>query len=250
MSTETEHASTLDPDEVARFAAIADEWWDPTGKFRPLHKIGPARLQFFRQEICRHFGRDESSNEALNGLSLIDIGCGGGLVAEPMAKQGATVTAIDPAENNIKAAQVHADAQNLQIDYKACRAEDMVESGETFDIVFCLEVVEHVPNVQDFVALIAKLVAPGGVMILSTINRTTKSFALAIVGAEYVLRWLPKGTHQWSRFVTPDELKKCVEHAGLQPRDTAGLVFSPLRNSWSISNDCDVNYFLTASKTP
>lgn len=250
MSTETEQSSTLDPEEVARFSAIADEWWDPTGKFRPLHKIGPARLQFFRQEICRHFGRDESANEALKGLSLIDIGCGGGLVAEPMAKQGATVTAIDPAENNIKAAHVHAAAQNLQIDYKACRAEDMVESGKTFDIVFCLEVVEHVPNVQDFVTLIANLVAPGGLMILSTINRTTKSFALAIVGAEYVLRWLPKGTHQWSRFVTPEELKKCVEQAGLQPRDTAGLVFSPLRNSWSISNDCDVNYFLTASKTP
>ena len=241
-------SATLDPEEIARFSAIADEWWDPKGKFRPLHKISPARLAYFREQICRHFGRDFEAENALDGLTLIDVGCGGGLVAEPMAKQGAKVTAIDPAENNIKAARVHAEQQSVEIDYRACRAEDVVDAGETFDVVFVLEVVEHVPSVPDFTAMVSKLVAPGGLIILSTINRTAKAFALAIVGAEYVLQWLPKGTHQWNRFVTPDELSACMENAGLIPRERNGLVFSPFKESWSISSDCDVNYFLTASK--
>jgi 2-polyprenyl-6-hydroxyphenyl methylase/3-demethylubiquinone-9 3-methyltransferase len=240
---------TLDPEEIARFGAMADEWWDPNGKFRPLHKISPARLAFFRQQICRHFGRDESEGAALDGLSLIDIGCGGGLVAEPMAKQGATVTAIDPAEKNIKAASLHAAQQGVEIDYRACRAEDVVEKGETFDVVLLLEVVEHVPSVPDFTKLAANLVAPGGLLIMSTINRTGKAFALAIVGAEYVLRWLPKGTHQWNRFVTPDELAACVEAAGLLPRERHGLTFNPFKDEWRISSDTDVNYFLTASRS-
>lgn len=239
---------TLDPVEIARFGAMADEWWDPTGKFRPLHKIGPARLQFFRDEICRHFGKDTAQPRALEGLTLVDIGCGGGLIAEPMAKQGATVTGVDPSEDNIKAASLHAKRQNVDIDYRSCRAEDVVEAKETYDIVFCLEVVEHVPSVPDFIALITKLVAPGGLLVLSTINRTPKAFALAIVGAEYVLKWLPKGTHQWNRFITPDELMECVSDAGLSPRETSGLVYSPFKDSWSISSDCDVNYFLTSSR--
>ncbi len=239
---------TFDQQEIDRFAAIADEWWDPTGKFKPLHQIAPARLGFFREQICRHFGKDEADPYALKGLSLIDIGCGGGLVAEPLAKQGASVTAIDPAENNIKAALLHAEQQKVAIDYRACRVEHVVETGETFDVVCCLEVVEHVPNVADFVALVAQLVKPGGLLILSTINRTNKSFALAIVGAEYIMRWLPKGTHQWSRFVMPQELQTCVTKAGLMPRETSGLVYSPWRKSWHISTDCDVNYFLTASR--
>lgn len=239
---------TLDPEEIARFGAMADEWWDPKGKFRPLHKISPARLAFFREQICRHFGRDEKAANALNGLSLIDIGCGGGLVAEPMAKQGATVTAIDPAEQNIKAASLHAEQQGVTIDYRACRAEDVVEQNETFDIVLLLEVVEHVPSVPDFTKIAASLVAPGGLLIMSTINRTTKAFALAIVGAEYILRWLPRGTHQWNRFVTPDELANCAEAAGLLPRERHGLTFNPLRDEWRISSDTDVNYFLTASR--
>lgn len=240
-------SSTLDPEEIARFGAMADEWWSPTGKFRPLHKISPARLGFFREQICRHFGRDPNDNEALKGLSLIDIGCGGGLVAEPMARQGATVTAIDPSENNIKAASLHAEQQGVTVDYRACRAEDVVEKGETFDVVFVLEVVEHVPSVADFTTMVSKLVSPGGIIILSTINRTAKAFALAIVGAEYILHWLPKGTHQWNRFVTPEELSEILENAGLQPRETNGLVYSPFKDQWKISSDCDVNYFLTAS---
>lgn len=165
-----------------------------------------------------------------------------------MAKQGANVTAIDPSENNIKAAKIHAEQQGVKIDYRACKAEDVVENSETFDVVFVLEVVEHVPSVPEFTTMVSKLVAPGGLMVLSTINRTAKAFALAIVGAEYVLQWLPKGTHQWNRFVTPDELSEIVENAGLIPRERNGLVFSPFKESWSISSDCDVNYFLTASK--
>lgn len=249
MQSASDHSSpTLDPDEIARFSAMADEWWDPTGKFRPLHKISPARLAYFREQICRHFKRDEKSQEALTGLSLIDIGCGGGLVAEPMARQGAKVTGIDPAEANINAAALHAAATGIEIDYRACRAEDVLATGETFDIVFLLEVVEHVPDVPAFVDMAAKLLAPGGLMILSTINRTGKAFALAIVGAEYVLRWLPKGTHQWNRFVTPDELSNCLCRAGLTAGDTAGLVYNPLRDAWKISHDTDVNYFLTAHR--
>lgn len=243
-----ETSSTLDPQEIARFGAMADEWWDPTGKFRPLHKISPARLSFFRNQICTFFGRDERKSNALEGLRLIDIGCGGGLVAEPMAKQGAKVTAIDPSENNIRAAELHAKRQTVDIDYRCCLAEDIVDNNETFDVVLVLEVVEHVPSVPDFVELVSKLVAPNGFMILSTINRTMKSYALAIVGAEYILRWLPKGTHQWNRFITPDELKSCVSSSGLNPRELNGLVYNPLRDSWRISNDCDVNYFLTASR--
>lgn len=243
-----ENSPTLDTEEIARFAAMADEWWDPKGKFRPLHKISPARLAFFREVICLHFGRDEKSAKALEGLSLIDIGCGGGLVAEPMAKQGATVTAIDPAEKNIRAAEIHAEEQGVEIDYRACRAEDVAEAGETFDVVLLLEVVEHVPSVPDFTKLVSSLVAPGGLIIISTINRTGKAFALAIVGAEYILRWLPKGTHQWNRFVTPDELADCVSKAGLTPRERRGLTFNPLRDEWRITSDTDVNYFLTASR--
>ncbi len=249
MQPEThQKSSTLDPEEIARFGAIADEWWDASGKFRPLHKISPARLSYLRDQICRHFGKDSTSNKALKGLSLIDIGCGGGLVAEPLAHQGATVTAIDPSINNIEAARHHAAAQNVSIDYRACRAEDVLEKKETFDVVLVLEVVEHVPSVADFVGLVSKLVAPGGLLILSTINRTTKSFALAIVGAEYILNWLPKGTHQWNRFVRPEELSAMVSQTGLSVRETRGLVYNPFKDSWSVSSDCEVNYFLTASR--
>ncbi len=249
MQTEIENKSpTLDPGEVEKFGAMAAEWWNPSGKFRPLHKIGPSRLAYFRREICAHFGRDVNDDAALSDLRLIDIGCGGGLVAEPMSKQGAIVTGIDPSDNNIKAAALHADQQGLKIDYRACRAEDVAEKGETFDIVLVLEVVEHVPKVPDFVKLVSSLVAPGGLIILSTINRTTKSFALAIVGAEFILRWLPKGTHQWNRFVTPDELKSALQAADLKPRNIAGLEYNPFSTNWSITSNSDVNYFLTASR--
>lgn len=240
--------STLDHAEVERFSAIASEWWDPDGKFRPLHKIGPARIQFVRDKLCRHYARRPRDDRPLQGLTILDIGCGGGLVAEPLARLGATVTGLDPSKETIGAAMSHAASQGLDIEYRACRAEDLGAEGRTFDGVVCLEVVEHVPDVGAFTRLCADLVRPGGMLVLSTINRTAKSFALAIVGAEYILGWLPRGTHQWSRFVKPDELKAHCAASGLDEGDIAGLTFNPLVDEWSLGSDTGVNYMLAAAK--
>jgi 2-polyprenyl-6-hydroxyphenyl methylase / 3-demethylubiquinone-9 3-methyltransferase len=248
MAAVRPETATLDETEVKRFAALAAEWWDPNGKFRPLHKLGPARLAFIRQEIVRHFARASSGLRPFEGLTVIDIGCGGGLVSEPVARLGATVTGIDPAAENIEAARRHAADQSLMIDYRAELVEDLVAEGRTFDCVLCLEVVEHVPNVAAFLATCSKLVRPGGLMILSTINRTLKAYALAIVGAEYILRWLPVGTHQWERFVTPDELARHAEAAGLSVSAREGLVYNPLTDAWSLSQNLDVNYMASAAR--
>jgi 2-polyprenyl-6-hydroxyphenyl methylase / 3-demethylubiquinone-9 3-methyltransferase len=240
--------ATLDAGEVRRFGDLATEWWDPAGKFRPLHKLGPARLAFIRQEIVRSFARPPGGLRPFQGLSVLDIGCGGGLVSEPVARLGAAVTGIDPAPENIAAAGAHASSQGMAIDYRACRVEDLVSEGRTFDGVLCLEVVEHVPDVAAFLTECAKLVRPGGLMVLSTINRTVKAYALAIVGAEYILRWLPVGTHQWERFVTPDELTRHTAAAGLAVSHREGLVYNPLTDAWSLSPDLDVNYMASAGR--
>ncbi len=241
-------ADTLDPGEVDRFARLAGAWWDPDGEFRPLHKIGPARLAFLRDRLARHFSLPEQGLRPLAALRILDIGCGGGLISEPLARLGASVTGIDPASENIAAARQHAEPQGLDINYRSCRAEDLVEAGETFDAVVCLEVVEHVPDPGAFIATCTQLVRPGGLLILSTINRTLKAFALAIVGAEYVLRWLPAGTHQWDRFVTPDEMARYCGSAGLQPPAFEGLVYSPFSDRWTLGSDIDVNYMAAAAK--
>jgi 2-polyprenyl-6-hydroxyphenyl methylase / 3-demethylubiquinone-9 3-methyltransferase len=238
----------LDAAEVARFQALAKAWWDPVGKFRPLHQIGPARLTFVRDEIKRHFGREGDGLRPLKDLRIIDVGCGGGLMSEPLARLGARVTGIDPGERNIAIAKDHAAGQGLDIDYRAVTAEELVSQGELYDAVVCLEVVEHVPDVAAFVATCAALVRPGGILILSTINRTLKAYALAIVGAEYVLGWLPRGTHQWERFVTPDELARHIAAARLSAPRFSGFVYSPLRDTWSLSPDTDVNYLASAAK--
>jgi 2-polyprenyl-6-hydroxyphenyl methylase/3-demethylubiquinone-9 3-methyltransferase len=243
-----DRAATIDADEVSRFAALAAEWWDPKGRLAPLHKLGPARLEFLRDQLCRRFARDPRRARPLAGLSLLDVGCGGGLVCEPLARLGARVVGIDPAPESIGAARQHAAAQGLAIDYRAARAEDLVAEGRTFDGVLCLEVIEHVPEPAAFLAICARLVAPGGLMLLSTINRTMKAYAFAIVGAEYVLRWLPAGTHQWERFVMPDELEAHVRKAGLEPHETRGVVYSPLSDRWSLSADTEVNYMLAAGR--
>lgn len=248
MAAVRPETATLDDAEVKRFAALAAEWWDPNGKFRPLHKLGPARLAFVRQEIVRHFPQATGGLRPFAGLTVLDIGCGGGLVSEPVARLGASVTGIDPAAENIEAARRHAEGQGLTIDYRSALVEDLVAEGRTFDCVLCLEVVEHVPDVAAFIATCAKLVRPGGLIILSTINRTLKSYALAIVGAEYILRWLPVGTHQWDRFVTPDELTRHAEAAGLAMSAREGLVYNPLTDAWSLSQDIDVNYMASASR--
>lgn len=239
---------TLDEAELARFAALAADWWNPKGKFRPLHQIGPVRLQFVRDRLVAHFKLDHGGLAPLAGLRVLDIGCGGGLISEPLARMGAQVTGIEPKEANIKAAMAHSEPQGLGIDYRVATVEDLVAAGETFDAVVCLEVVEHVPDVGAFLKSCAALVRPGGIMVLSTINRTMKSFALAIVGAEYVLRWLPVGTHQWSRFITPDELATFARDAGLEPGRLEGMFYNPLADRWSLSADTDVNYLMAAAR--
>jgi len=240
------HASTVDADEVARFAALADRWWDPEGPMRPLHRLNPTRLAYIRDRLAGHFGRDTKSAESLAGLRILDIGCGAGLVAEPLARMGATVTGIDPAPENIAAARHHAAGAGRSIDYRATTAEALAAASESFDAVLILEVVEHVTDVGLFVATVGRLVRPGGLVVASTINRTLKAFALAIVGAEYVLRWLPRGTHSYDRLVTPAELSAALAAAGLVVADTTGVVYAPLADGWRLAADTDVNYMMTA----
>ncbi|RUO99968.1 bifunctional 2-polyprenyl-6-hydroxyphenol methylase/3-demethylubiquinol 3-O-methyltransferase UbiG [Hyphomicrobium sp.] len=240
--------STLDREEVERFSRLASEWWNPKGKFRPLHQIGPPRLSFIRDNAVERFGRDPKGLRPLTGLSAVDIGCGGGLVSEPLARMGATVTAIDPSEKNIAIAKSHADGQGLTIDYRPARVEDLVAEGRTFDIVACLEVVEHVPDPAKFVGECAALVSPGGIAVFSTLNRTFKAWALAIIGAEYVLGWLPRGTHQWDRFIKPDELAGYAKAAGLDDIRFEGITYNPLQDVWSRNPDTDVNYLMSARR--
>jgi 2-polyprenyl-6-hydroxyphenyl methylase/3-demethylubiquinone-9 3-methyltransferase len=246
MTQSHAQSATLDAEEIARFGRLAAEWWDAEGPFRPLHRINPVRLTYIRDQICRHFARGPKTQKSLSGLSVLDIGCGGGLVCEPLTRLGASVTGIDPAHATIEAAKAHARAASLDIDYEATTAEAMVAMGKSYDVVLLLEVVEHVPDVPAFLKAVAPLVKPGGIMILSTLNRTLKAYALAIVGAEYILRWLPIGTHQWDRFVRPQELASALSAAGLKLTDTTGMVYNPLADEWRLGPDTDVNYFATA----
>lgn len=239
---------TIDPAEVAHFSSIASEWWDPTGKFRPLHKFSPVRIAYIKEYVCDHFGRDETSPKALEGLRILDIGCGGGLLAEPMARMGATVVGADASETNIKVASLHAQQSKLDIDYRAQTAESLVEAGEQFDIVLNMEVVEHVADVPLFMRSCADLVRPGGMMFVATINRTLKAYALAIVAAERVLRWLPKGTHNYEKLVRPEELEAPLNEAGMNIYERCGVSFNPLTDHWSRTTDLDVNYMVIARK--
>ncbi|MGH1464007.1 MAG: bifunctional 2-polyprenyl-6-hydroxyphenol methylase/3-demethylubiquinol 3-O-methyltransferase UbiG [Cognatishimia sp.] len=241
--------NTVDPAEVAKFEAMAAEWWDPKGKFKPLHMLNPCRLDYITQQIAAEFDRDLSADLPFSGLRLLDIGCGGGLLSEPMARLGATVVGADAAERNIPVAQVHAEHSGLTIDYRHTTAEAIAESGEQFDVVLNMEVVEHVADPQEFLTVCQQLVRPGGLMICSTLNRTTKSFGAAIIGAEWIMRWLPKGTHEWRKFITPDELYTMLAKGGLTPVDRTGFVFNPLGWSWSLSEkDLSVNYVTTSTK--
>lgn len=242
--------TTVDPAEVAKFEAMAAEWWDPKGKFKPLHQMNPCRLDYITSQIAAEFNRDLSAARPFEGLRLLDIGCGGGLLSEPMARLGATVVGADAAERNIPVAQVHAEQSGLDIDYRNTTAEAMADAGEQFDIVLNMEVVEHVADPLAYLTACRQLLKPGGLHLCSTINRNPKSFAAAIVGAEYIMRWLPKGTHEWHKFITPDELFALIEQAGLTPVDRKGFVFNPITWQWSISDrDLSVNY-VTASLKP
>ncbi|MBM3524351.1 MAG: bifunctional 2-polyprenyl-6-hydroxyphenol methylase/3-demethylubiquinol 3-O-methyltransferase UbiG [Alphaproteobacteria bacterium] len=240
--------STVDPAEIARFEAIAAEWWNPNGKFRPLHRFNPARLAWIRSMLATHFGRASDDMRPFAGLRVLDVGCGGGLVAEPMARLGAEVVAIDAAERNIAVARLHAGQVGLAIDYRCTTAEALVAAGERFDVVLSLEVVEHVADVGAFLEACAALVRPGGALVAATINRTPQAFALAIVGAEYVLRWLPRGTHRWSKFVRPSELAAALRPTGLRLRELAGVAYNPLSDSWRVGRDLGVNYMAFATR--
>ncbi len=239
--------TTVDAGEIAKFERMAAEWWDPRGKFRPLHMLNPCRLDYIAAQIAAEFGRDLGARQPFAGLRLLDIGCGGGLVSEPMARLGATVTGVDAAAGNIPVARLHAEQSGLAIDYRAGTAETLLAGGARFDVVLNLEVVEHVPDPAAYLGVCAGLLAPGGLIVTSTINRNARSFALAIVGAEWVMRWLPRGPHDWRRFITPDELAALLAAAGLDPVDRKGFVFDPLAWSWALSaRDLAVNYVITA----
>lgn len=239
--------NSVDPAEVAKFEAMAAEWWDPNGKFKPLHMLNPCRLDYLTSQIAAEFGRDLTTPKPFAGLRILDIGCGGGLLSEPMARLGATVIGADAAAGNIPVAQLHAEQSGLEIDYRHCAAEDLAAAGEQFDVVIAMEIIEHVENPQAFVRTCASLMKHGGLMLCSTLNRNPKSYLVAIIGAEWVMRWLPKGTHEWSKFITPDELYKLIEEAALEPMDRMGMVFNPVTWGWSLSErDLSVNY-VTAS---
>ena len=233
---------SVDEAEVAKFSALAAEWWNPAGKFGVLHKFNPVRQAWIIEQVTARLGLDPMARAPLSGLRVLDIGCGGGLLCEPMARLGAEVTGIDPSEKNIKTASVHAGEQELAIDYRATTAEALAAAGERFDVVLNMEVIEHVTDPAGFAVTCGQLVRPGGLMILATLNRTLKSFALAIVGAEYVLGWLPRGTHQWERFITPAELQQMTAAAGLVWLAAEGVVYNPFSGQWRRARDMDVNY--------
>jgi 2-polyprenyl-6-hydroxyphenyl methylase/3-demethylubiquinone-9 3-methyltransferase len=240
--------SSVDPAEVAKFSAIAAEWWDPAGKFAPLHKFNPVRLAFIRSQAARHFGRNQQSLRPFEGLSLLDIGCGGGLLSEPMARLGFAVTGADVSEKNIGTAKTHAAQSGLAIDYRMVSAEALAAQGHGFDIVLNMEVVEHVADVPAYLAACSRLVKPGGLTFVATLNKTLKSLALAKIGAEYLLGWLPRGTHDWNRFIAPTQLKLLLEDCGLTVLKTQGVSFDPLAWDWQLSSDVDVNYMIVAGR--
>ena len=242
-------ASTVDEREVAQFAALAAEWWNPRGPMGMLHTLNPTRLAYIRDAACREFGRDPKSPKCLDGLRVLDIGCAAGILCEPLRRMGASVVGADPAAANIEAARLHAAASGLAIDYRATTAEALAQAGERFDLVLAMEVVEHVADLAEFVRCCAVMVAPGGLMVASTLNRTLKSFAMMIVGVEYVLRWLPRGTHHWDKFVTPNELEALFERGGLRVIDERGVAYNILLDAFDLSNNLDVNYMLVAERS-
>ncbi len=240
--------STLDAGEVEKFSKMAAEWWNPKGKFGVLHVFNPVRLAWIKEQVCARFGLDPSLREPFKGLRFLDIGCGGGLLCEPMARLGASVVGVDPSEKNIKTASVHAAEVELDIDYRVGKAEDLAEAGEKFDVILNMEVIEHVAMPQYFVKNCCAMLKPDGLMFVATLNRTFKSFALAIVGAEYVLRWLPRGTHEWEKFVKPEELKTWLEENGTSIKAQSGVTYHPLANEWRKAKDMDVNYMVVAQR--
>jgi len=241
-------AASVDRDEINAFDALAATWWDADGPMRPLHRLNPVRLGYVRENLCRHFDRSATALDPLAGLSVLDIGCGGGLISEPLARLGARVTGVDAAAKAIEVAIAHADQSGLDIAYRLGDAEALVDEAAQFDAVVALEIIEHVADPDQFLEMLAQLVAPGGAVVLSTLNRTVRSFLEAIVGAEYVLRWLPRGTHHWDKFLRPSELVRPLRQAGIRVTDITGLAYDPIRDDWQLTRRTDVNYLLFGVK--
>ncbi len=237
-------ASTASPEEIARFTAMAEEWWDPDGKFRPLHRFNPTRLEFIRERLVGHFGRDPQAIAPFEGLSLLDVGCGGGLLSEPLARMGFAVTGIDAGEKNVAVARIHAEQSGAPVTYEVATPERL--AGRQFDVVMIMEIIEHVPDVQQFLAAVCPLVKPGGALLAATLNRTMKAYALGIVGAEYVLRWLPPGTHDWNKFVKPSEMAAGLRRHGIAVTAQKGMTYDPFRDAWALTDDLSVNYMVFA----
>lgn len=249
---EAANSKSVDPKEISNFAAIADEWWDETGKFKPLHKFNPIRIGYIRDQVTQHFQVNLEKGPALlkpfKGLRFLDIGCGGGLLSEPMCRLGAEVVAADASQTNINVASLHAKNAGLDIDYRHCTAEQLADEGEKFDVILNMEVIEHVADLEGFTQACCQMLKPGGIMFVATLNRTFKSYALAIVGAEYVLRWLPRGTHNWKKFLRPSEVVKLVRANGLLVENMSGATYNPIADSWRLSNNLSVNYMITAHR--
>ena len=248
MNRQPADAGTVNREEVARFSRLAGQWWDPRGPMAALHKFNPVRLAYIRDQAAARFGRDPTRLDSLAGLRVLDIGCGGGILCEPLARLGAAMVGADPSESNIAIARRHAAQSGLAIDYRDTTADALAQAGELFDVVLAMEVVEHVTDLGLFVGLAATMVKPGGLLFVATLNRTAKSFALAIVGAEYILRWLPRGTHQWDKFVTPKELEIAIERSGLRIGGETGVIYNLFADRWQLAADMDVNYMLVAEK--
>lgn len=241
-------ANTVDPNEIARFTALAEEWWNPAGRFRVMHRFNPVRRDYIVERIARHFRRDTTNAACFAGLRILDVGCGAGLLCEPLAERGAEVVGIDATARNVEIARWHAAERGLTVDYRHCLAEHLTETGERFDVVLNTEVVEHVADPEQLMSQCCDLVSPGGLLIIATLNRTLRAFLLAIVGAEYVLKWLPKGTHDWRRFLRPGEVRAMIGRNGLDTGEVVGVSFNPIANRWRLSNNSSVNYMLLATK--
>lgn len=235
-------SSTIDPQEVEKFSKIADEWWSETGKFKPLHKFNPIRISFIRNKIIEHFALNQKSVTPFSGLKILDVGCGGGLIAEPFARMSANITAIDASEKNIAVAKIHAEKSQLKIDYRAVSVEELVKQNEKFDVVFALEIVEHVADLEKFITNCSEVLKPNGLLFVATINRTLKSLALAKIAVEYILRWLPAGTHDWKKFLKPSEINFYAIKCGLNLQSLRGFNYNILTDEWKESDKLDVNY--------
>lgn len=241
-------SNTIDPKEIEKFEAMADEWWSATGKFKPLHKFNPIRISYLREKIIQHFSLDQSQNQPLKNIKILDVGCGGGLLCEPLKRLGADIVGLDAGDKNIQIAKIHAKKSELEIDYRCGDVEELAKTNEKFDVVLAMEIIEHVADVEKFVAALKNClknnIKPNGILFVATINRTAKSYVNAIIGAEYVLRWLPRGTHDWKKFLKPSEINKIAENEGLKLEEMSGFCYNLIKDEWKKSNDLDVNYVM------